>query len=226
MNIAPINSTNSQPNFNGYVDKSIIRIVNKATIGSLRENYKNYTRSGTPVNEKALKKIVDNSKNILEKLNEYMSKFHKDTYLTYDYDNSFILKNKKLKGASYSLAKVFEGYHHKSIFSESGPLDFKNLGNGILYSIESFVRGLNPDRAEQIDKYMFEKFARSATDTFFPMRNARKADKLAKEFKAETGWVEKTREVLEKRKQDKLAQKEIKIKNKEIYKTAKKGFGN
>ena len=237
MRIMPISTQqNSQPNFTGYVGKDIKKIITKATKTVIKDEYLAALKNNRPIDMEKLMAIKNESHKLLENLNSFMAKFHEDTYLTlpksYEYDfvlrngklieHDFVLRNNKLKNSQRTLqAQVL------SMEFEGNELDSKYDGHYILDSLKDASEYLNKYVTYQkdFDKDLFLSYANDAPNVLFSMRRAKKADKLAPEFGVETGWVEKTKQILEERKISKAKRKQTTKENKKTFNSFLKNLG-
>lgn len=90
MNVHPINMSapqhNSQPSFNGYVDKPVIKIINKLAQKEMNAIVKTYNQANKKVNVKDLQNVKSLWENSLKKFSLYMERLHKKSVLTLDKD--------------------------------------------------------------------------------------------------------------------------------------------
>lgn len=223
MTIMPISTQqNSQPNFTGYVGKDIKKIVTKATKTVIKDEYLTALKNNRPIDMERLMAIRNESHKLLENLNSFMANFHEDTYLTLPKYN-FVLRNNKLKNSQESL--------YPNVFSkvdfEGNELDFEYNSRFILAKLKNSMSGLINiySSPKHLDRDLFLSYANDAPNVLFSMRRAKKADKLAPEFGVETGWVEKTKQILEERKISKAKQKQTIKENKKTFNSFLKNLG-
>lgn len=242
MYIQPVNATsqrnNSQPTFNGYVDKKVVKIVKTLTQRSIDDVEKNANESYQKVDIRKLNDIKNMSLVVLAKLECFMEDLHKHSVLTLDKTKTrLVVRNKKLKsdiGFAYyrdvtnNTGRVDKTFHRIDVYSPN----LVGASNKELKDFYNFAGVLiNAPRKEEIDEYLFKKFtqriSKQADNTSFfsgiiTYYNAKKADRLAPEFKGVTGWVEKLAEIRSKA----IARKEIETANDrngvQVYKELKK----
>ncbi|MCM1340081.1 MAG: hypothetical protein NC191_10455, partial [Muribaculaceae bacterium] len=220
------------PNFNGYVDKSVIKLINDWKKFEIRrelcDEFTNQVKT-YPVNETAIEEVIVGAKNALKNLKSLMSHFHESTFLILDKNKNFVLRNEKLKGHEIDMSDY-------QLFTKSV------YGRAIYVfdSISRAVRKLKPEDAKKIDKKLFIRYAEEATRSNFPspMLRAKEANELASEFGDDTNWVERTRKILDKRRQmqgavdmaakvrEEKENKQIQRKNIQILKSLLKKYNN
>lgn len=79
MNITPVN--NSQPSFNGYVDKSVTKVIDRAFKNTCDEYIKTASNVGQEINLETIQSLKGLTETIKKKLALVMSKMHKNTAL-------------------------------------------------------------------------------------------------------------------------------------------------
>ncbi len=215
MNVQPISLTtpqhNSQPTFNGYVDKPVEKLVKGLTQMKMDEVVKEANLSYQKVDVKKLQDIKTMGNAVLAKFNHFMENLHPKTSLTIDNSRTrLVVKNKEL-GTSVDFAM------YKDVTNNTGRLtadycridayapslvglhgehlsEFNNLADTLVKA----------PRKEEIDGYLFKEFTKDIekqadNSSFFAglktKRNGKKADKLAPEFGQPTGWKEKLAEI-------------------------------
>lgn len=245
MNVQPINMStpqhNSQPSFNGYVDKPVIKIINKLAQKEMNTIVKTYNQANEKVNVKDLQKVKSLWENSLKKLNLYMERLHKKSVLTLDNDKKkLVIKNKDLDTeidfynfdveASGHICKGGINKYCDCIDASSAYL--KDLTLKITNDLANTLYKSKKHR--EIDNFLFEqyteKLSKQADSTSFfaglkTKRNGKKADKLAPEFNQPTGWLDKLLEIrnnaIQRKKEAKKLAKEQKLLGKANARKAK-----
>lgn len=215
MNVQPINMStpqhNSQPSFNGYVDKPVIKIINKLAQKEMNAIVKTYNQANKKVNVKDLQKVKSLWKNSLKKLNLYMERLHKKSALTLDKNKQeLVIKNKDLdtEVGFYNFDTSKSGHVCKGGINEFGycidasSAYLKDLTLKITSDLANTL--YKSKKHSEIDKFLFEQYtkeiSKQADSTSFfaglkTKRNGKKADKLAPEFGQPTGWLDKLLEI-------------------------------
>ena len=245
MNVHPINMSapqhNSHPSFNGYVDKPVIKIINKLAQKEMNAIVKTYNQANEKVNVKDLQKVKSLWENSLKKLNLYMERVHKKSVLTLDNDKKkLVIKNKDLDTeinfynfdveASGHICKGGINKYCDCIDASSAYL--KDLTLKITNDLANTLYKSKKHR--EIDNFLFEqytkKLSKQADSTSFfaglkTKRNGKKADKLAPEFNQPTGWLDKLLEIrnnaIQRKKEAKKLAKEQKLLGKANARKAK-----
>ena len=245
MNVQPISlaqqRNNSQPTFNGYVDKPVVKIIEGLTQSSMDAVVREANFTHQKVDVRKLSDIQTMGNAVIKKLNHYMENFHKKTVLTLDNSRTeFIMKNKELgtdvrfvwfKPSAKNTGRLDKQYHFIDAYAPSlvglsynSLQEFNNLADVLVKA----------PRKEEIDNYLFKNFTKNITKqadntSFFAglktKRNGKKADKLAPEFNQPTGWLDKLLEIrnnaIQKKEEAKRLAKEQKMLEKANAKTAK-----
>lgn len=215
MNVHPINMSapqhNSQPSFNGYVDKPVIKIINKLAQKEMNAIVKTYNQANEKVNVKDLQNVKSLWKNSLKKFSLYMERLHKKSVLTLDKDKrKLVIKNKDLDTEIdfYNFDAEASGHICKGGINKFGDcIDassayLKDLTLKITNDLANTLYKSKKHR--EIDNFLFEqyteKLSKQADSTSFfaglkTKRNGKKADKLAPEFNQPTGWLDKLLEI-------------------------------
>jgi len=96
-----VKAVDSRTNFNGYVDKSVVKLLDRAVKNETEYFLRTANKAGQIIDTSEIKKTQELRNTILEKLTEIMSKFHKDTVFTahksYNDSIEFKIVNKYLK---------------------------------------------------------------------------------------------------------------------------------
>ncbi len=245
MNVQPISfaqqHNNSQPTFNGYVDKSVIKIINKLAKKEMNAIVKTSNQANEKVNVKDLQKVKSLWKNSLKKLNLYMERLHKKSVLTLDNDKGkLVIKNKDLDTEVdfYNFDAEASGH-----ICKGGINEFCNCIDASSAYLKDLTLKIASDLADtlykskkhsEIDKFLFEQYTKNLSKqadstSFFAglktKRNGKKADKLAPEFNQPTGWLNKLLEIrngaIQKKEEAKRFAKEQKMLEKANAKKAK-----
>lgn len=244
MNVHPINMSapqhNSQPTFNGYIDKPVVKLIEGLTQISMDRVVQTANRTNKQVDVEKLKEIKLLEKSVLKKFELYMSFLHEKTILTFNKTREkLVIRNKEL-GTEVNFARNLD------LSDETGKLDSfferidayaPSLGSqdATLGDFGSLAITLYtaPAKAD-VDKFLFQKFiekiSKQAEKTSFfagftTKRNAKKADKLAPEFGQPTGWLNKLLEIrnnaIQKKEEAKKLTKEQKLLGKANARKAK-----
>lgn len=245
MNVQPINMStpqhNSQPSFNGYVDKPVIKIINELAQKEMNAIVKTYNQANEKVNVKDLQKVKSLWENSLKKLNLYMERLHKKSVLTLDNNKKkLVIKNKDLDTEIdfYNFDAEASGHICKGGINKFGDcIDassayLKDLTLKITNDLANTLYKSKKHR--EIDNFLFEqyteKLSKQADSTSFfaglkTKRNGKKADKLAPEFNQPTGWLDKLLEIrnnaIQRKKEAKKLAKEQKLLGKANARKAK-----
>ncbi len=245
MYIQPINATsqrnNSQPTFNGYVDKPVIKLVRGLTQMGIDRVVNEANLSYQKVDIRKLHDIRTMGEAVLAKFNHFVENLHPKTTLTFDKSRTrLVVKNKELgtdvgfafyKDVTGNTGRLEADYHRIDAYAPSlvglsgeNLKEFNNLADTLVKA----------PRKEEIDNYLFKNFIKNITKqanntSFFAglktKRNGKKADKLATEFNQPTGWLGKLLEIrnnaIQKKEEAKRLAKEQKMLEKANAKTAK-----
>lgn len=245
MNVQPISfaqqHNNSQPTFNGYVDKPVIKLIDGLTQSSMDKVVRDANLAYQKVDVRKLSDIQTMGKAIINKLNHYMENFHKKTVLTLDESRtSLVMKNKVLgtdvgfewyKQNAKNTGRLDKYFHYIDAYAPSVVgLSYNNLQE---FNNLADVLVKAPHK-EEIDGYLFEQYTKKITEqanntSFFAglktKRTGKKADKLATEFNQPTGWLGKLLEIrnnaIQKKEEAKRLAKEQKMLEKANAKIAK-----
>ncbi len=200
--------------FNGYIDKPVMKIINKACKMEAQFIINDANVHAKKANPEQLGQLKDLHKSVIEKLDTFMKKLHPDTTLTLE-DQKFIFKNTKLN-KSLDIEIYPDGgggvdFYRKTIDLENPAKEMRTRGyfNDSLLSLtqrvdlkrfEKFANNLTEKvDAKLIDKAMFAQFTKEIKDQvsdagLFGLlrtkRNIKKAGKIAPEFGDKTNWKE------------------------------------
>lgn len=215
MNVQPVSfaqqRNNSQPTFNGYVDKPVEKIIEGLTQMSMDTVVKEANEAHIKVDVRKLQDIKIMGTAVLKKFNHFMENLHEKTVLTLNNTRKNLVIKNKTMGTEVDFA------HYRSITNNTGRFDpdYRRI-DAFSPSLDSLyasrLKDLNDlantlvkaPHKEEIDEYLFKQFTKNITEqasntSFFSglktKRNARKADKLASELGQPTGWKEKLSEI-------------------------------
>lgn len=192
MEIQRINNSNTS--FKGYIGSSVTGIINEAAKNSADDIVRHANINGEVIEASELKAIYNKRSFLFDKLDNFMKKFHPDTFLGIDTDGSFFIANSKVK-------KSESCYTIDLLPRKDGAINKKALKAEHLDTIakwaDKYIARTDPKAK---DKYMFNELAKDklkaakSISIFAKLHNyfaARKLDKLAPEFGAEGGWRNK-----------------------------------
>lgn len=226
MNITPVNSANSQPNFNGYLGKSVTDFINGTANRLIKKELKQANRQGRQINTQILSEIRNRADKCIDTLQQAVEPLHPDTFLSVNYPNrngdAFIrlkLKNCKLK---------------KEVLIESYPDNYYTMQKKqrlrkpvfTLKAHETFIERakekLSNNKMKEFENYLFRIFTEDISETLFPMLKAKKADKLAPEFGFSANYTETLKKEKELIKAEKRAKKQKVCEEKKALKLSKR----
>lgn len=217
MNVQQVNlftqqQNNNRPSFKGYVDRSVIDLINHATANSINSVVKKANTNNSKVNTTELLELKNFGTNIIIKLTNFMKKFHKDTTLIVE-DRGLHIANSEL-GTKLSFNSGNDSKNSGKIFQTL--IDIKDPASNMkmrgvyreidterltLTDLENLDNFANQTRAlvdaDAVDKQLFQNFtdaiALDAKKTSLLGKiklliNARKADKVAAEFGGTPDW--------------------------------------
>lgn len=202
---------NSQPTFNGYVDKPVIKLVRGLTQMGMDRVVNEANLSCQKVDIRKLHDVRTMGEAILAKFNHFVENLHPKTILTFDDSRSrLVVKNKELgtdvpfssyKDVTNNTGRLDTCYHRIDAYAPG----LVGLSGEHLKAFNNLADTLvKAPRKEEIDGYLFKEFTRDIerqadNSSFFAglktKRNGKKADKLAPEFGQPTGWKEKLAEI-------------------------------
>lgn len=219
--IQPV-SYNNKPAFTGYVDKSVIKLLDKNVDKTSKHSIEYAKLFGEKVDIDLVRKALKKRSQILDNLKKFMAPLHHDTALKYNSNKfpSFFIENKKLK------SKFRFIYPDSNNTGEIG-YDIINVGRPkdptSLSDILKFSDNLNKVDSKEVDRYTLKHYTNYITQkakniSFFPefrlKRLGKKVNKIAKEFGQSEIWQDKLlvvhREAKELERQQKIKKKEIK----------------
>lgn len=211
MNVIPVNSAGYQANFNGYLDKSLTKFINKSANQAIKKELKQANKQGKAINTESLASIRERADKCITTLQTAVENLHSNSYLCLKHQKHgdfFILNlaNSKLnKGVDVGF--FLDSYYKFGIYKPEIIID----------CIKNHI-----EKMKKFERSLFEDFA-NHSNVKFPMRRAKKADKLALEFGFTPNYAETWKTTNKAKKQTKKAfrsnQKNI---EKENIKTAKK----
>ncbi len=191
MKIQQVQTNTTQPVFNGYVNKNVIKIINIAVDNTADSIIRKANQNREKINQADFLNIRERRDEVLQKLDIFMEKLHKKTSLNVDMFGDLVFENSKL------------GRQNRLLYMKAPyiPDDLDKLGMKQIDNINNFADTLlampNPD---EIDKELFHSFAERKSQTAKNTSllgklniwlTAKKLNRLAKEFGAEAGWYEK-----------------------------------
>lgn len=215
MNITSINST-AQPNFNGYIGKSITKSINKSANDAIKKELKRANRQGRPISTEFLTSIREKADKCIATLQEAVKNLHPDSNLSVKHDKYYDLYSLKLTNSKLKQQNIEIGNYENSKY----PISIARRPEFTIYIFEKMIEkiknNLEPANMKKTEEKLFKTFATEPV-LFFPMRRAKKADKLAPEF----GFTPKYIETLEKKRTAKKAAEQTKKLAKKQAKQAK-----
>lgn len=208
MNITPINTTNSQPNFKGYVDPKLIDLIKISANGAMKKELKlggfssRLIDMDTHSEIRNISKKADEFIDILE--NSGIKELHPDTNITYaniestkaiyiDRDIKIILTNPKIQ-QSLTIGTLIDYFNNKRIFQKECQFKPDCLNDIKLNQVFEMFRvffyrakGMfAPESLKDSERRMFVKFTDGGIRPF----RHKKANKLAPEFGLPSNWTE------------------------------------
>lgn len=215
MNVQPINlstqnSRNNQQSFKGYVDRSVVDIINAATSNSIKAIVKESNAQRKKVSPEKLEQIKDFSLDMLRQLSAFMKKFHPKTFLAVDNKQLYIENQQIMTRIGINNSGPIFSTVSKNNINISSPIskmkrigmykeiDKDSLAMENLLEMAKFTKCLiETVEPKTVDKQLFENFveeiSRDAKKTslwgkFLLILNAKKADKVAPSFGEPIGW--------------------------------------
>ena len=202
---------NSQPTFNGYVDKPVIKLVRGLTQMGMDRVVNEANLSYQKVDIRKLHDVRTMGEAVLAKFNHFVENLHPKTTLTFDKSRTqLVVKNKEL-GTDVGIA------FYKDVTGNTGRLeaDYRRIdayAPGLVGLSGENLKEFNnladtlvkAPHKEEIDEYLYKNFTQKIekqanNSSFFAglktKRNGKKADKLAPEFGQPTGWLNKLLEI-------------------------------
>jgi len=107
MNITPVNS--AQKHFNGYVDKSVTRILTQCVKNSSEELIQSANLMSKDIDYKQIRSLQEKAEVIMTRLNKFMKNFHPQTALTVE---NIGTKYQRLGFRNDKLKQTIELYPH------------------------------------------------------------------------------------------------------------------
>lgn len=253
MNISAINAAphnknqrSAQISFNGYVDKSFIKLIDAATQNSIKQVVDMFNHNVEKIEPAEIRRIKSIGENTKELIKEVMNRFHPKTVLTTNGRES-IIKNTatdtKLHFISFSncstdtgipcdgLIDIFEPVYSMPKGVELndmnyGMTDLSKLNYSHLEQLQRFAQKLAKIGDPQlIDGALFDQLSKKIVnkagklnifDRLFVGLKAKKADKLAPEFGRSVGWVEKVKSIRAEARKQSAIKKVVTVENKKI----------
>ena len=248
INAAPHNNNqrSAQISFNGYVDKSFIKLIDAATQNSIKQVVDMFNHNVEKIEPAEIRRIKSIGENTKELIKEVMNRFHPKSVLTTNGRES-IIKNTatdtKLHFISFSrcstdtgipcdgLIDIFEPVYSMPKGVELndmnyGMTDLSKLNYSHLEQLQRFVQKLAKIVDPQlIDGALFDLLSKKIVkkagklnifDRLFVGLKAKKADKLAPEFGRSVGWVEKVKSIRAEARKQSAIKKVVTVENKKI----------
>lgn len=255
MNIHAINAVkfnnsqkaDSQPAFNGYADKSFVKLIDTATQNSIKQLVTEFSQKGKKIQPEQVMHIKTMGENIKRIFSDFMAPFHPQTVLTTDGKRTLIknnaldtnidftyLDNYENSGEIYTgIIDIFDPVYSMpkgtDIFDVSyRRIDLNKLGFEHLKEFNTFAKKLKTlVDPKEVDSKLFDRYTdklrRDANTTSIVKGisvklKAKKADKLAPEFGRSVGWVEKVKSIRAEAKKQSAIKKVVTVENKKIAK--------
>ena len=248
INAAPHNNNkrSAQISFNGYVDKSFIKLIDAATQNSIKQVVDMFNHNVEKIEPAEIRRIKSIGENTKELIKEVMNRFHPKTVLTTNGRES-IIKNTatdtKLHFISFfifstdtgipcdGLIDIFEPVYSMPKGVELndmnyGMTDLSKLNYSHLEQLQRFAQKLAKIGDPQlIDGALFDLLSKKIVkkagklnifDRLFVGLKAKKADKLAPEFGRSVGWVEKVKSIRAEARKQSAIKKVVTVENKKI----------
>lgn len=224
MSIQPINYSqpNNKPAFTGYIDKSVIKLINKRVAEISEHSIENAKLFDRKVDIDSVCEAIKKRTLILDNLKNFMAPLHHDTALKYKPNEhssllDLFIENKKLKSKFRFTYDNNDGNIYPNVICVEKPKSTD------LSKILIFSERLNKVNPKELDEQTFKNFTNYITKkakniSFFPefrlKRLGKKADKIAKEFRQPEIWQDKLlvihREAKELERQQRIKKKEFK----------------
>lgn len=223
MSIQPINYSqpNNKPAFTGYVDKSVVKLLDRRVNKISERNIEVAKLFGGKADINSVCEAIKKRTQILDNLKKFMAPLHHDTALKYkpsEFGPSFFIQNKKLKSKF-----KFCHYSYNAGYIYNNWIDIKAPTEGTLYSFLTFIENLSKVDSKEVNRHTFKQYTDYITKkakniSFFPKfrlkRLGKKADKIAKEFRQPEIWQDKLlvihREAKELERQQRIKKKQLK----------------
>ena len=202
---------NSQPTFNGYVDKPVIKLVRGLTQMGMDRVVNEANLSCQKVDIRKLHDVRTMGEAVLAKFNHFVENLHPKTTLTFDKSRTQLVVKSKELGTDVGFA------FYKDVTGNTGRLeaDYRRIdayAPGLVGLSGENLKEFNiladtlvkAPHKEEIDEYLYKNFTQKIekqanNSSFFAglktKRNGKKADKLAPEFGQPTGWLNKLLEI-------------------------------
>ncbi len=202
MDVKPISSTNSNPSFNGFLNKSVVKYVNAAVKNQCDFYVKSANEAKEKVDTEKLTEVRDLGAKVLSKLAKFMSKTHSKTELVFDNLSSSVYPELRNPVTSSKISIIGTNknshFYSGSIFLKNSSIymDFKPAAKSDkndlikLYNVADELGNINPksvDRTFLLNadirlKSYTEKYGATVIGTFRAKSKAKKIDKYAKEI--------------------------------------------
>lgn len=207
MNVPKINynqPNNNKPVFNGYIDKSAKKVINKVFNDLVEQEVGLATRAGEKVDIVKIKDIKASKTELFKGLESVLQPLHKKTALKFDkFWGRFYMENNKL-----SKDRLYFGEHgvnYKDALIVGSEINIfppklswspgTNRDDLIDFSKKLQEVGIKPIDTELFYRYTDKLIAQAKETSFLSSLitkfNGRKADKLAKEFGEPAIWKSK-----------------------------------
>lgn len=197
------NHPNNKPAFTGYVDKSVVKLLNKTVdeIGDFAVQEAKLT--GKPANLDQYCNAIKTRENILNTLRSFMEKLHPNTALKYENGGGLFIKNKKL-GVGFNFinrnrSDLFVDHNVIGVYNPQYHPSF-DFSVTRLEELNTFSKSLNEIDSKILDKQTFKNYIDKACKkvsniSIFPetriKRLGKQADKIAEEFNESGNWENK-----------------------------------
>lgn len=198
MNVSPI--SNNQTNFNGYVDKSVIKFIRKSAKAEALELLKSANRANCPVNTEKVNRLYTTAEESISFLKAFMKNCHPKTHLTIEE----YWGGKELRCKNSRLSKDIDLYEdpikeiYKTIFRHGKELNQPPIRTD--YFLGKFMNFLKDDygSARKLDERLLTENYKDVMDSSFlsgiwalwAKCKAKKVDKFAKEINIQTACLE------------------------------------
>ena len=228
MSIQPINYSqpSNKPAFTGYVDKSVVKLLDKNIDKISKHSIEVAKSSGEKVDIDSVCNAIKKRNQILDNLKKFMAPLHHDTALKYKPNKlssllDLFIENKKLKSKFRFTYDNNDGNIYPNVICVEKPKSTD------LSEILIFSERLNKVNPKELDEQTFKNFTiyitkKAKNISFFPefrlKRTGKKINKIAKELGQPEIWEDK---LLVVHREDKYLERQQKIKKKELQKNIK-----
>lgn len=240
MDIKPV--YNNQVVFQGTVDKSLVKYINRAVTNECQTILDNANKSGVMVDEKALKACKQYADGILKSYSDYMAQLHPKSVLSLVINYSKLcpkteleISNPVVKGCNIYLHgtdwqvpkwRIMDFGKHKEIITDSLSYfdDYLDISKIALDELDAISRGITNVSPIEIDKAFLnmaaEQLKRYANGSWFgrimARINAPKVNRYAVDIGESPHFISRVSHWINKASEAKQNAKDIKARNNKI----------